>query len=82
MRLGPMFLVGVFPLQILVNRSRWMNTVGRLWFGCAAFSAVATTAQAQTYYYYPTSVPAAPSVVNGATFALPTYVSKGPWVIR
>lgn len=61
-------------MQILMNRSRWMNTVGRFWFGCAAFSAVATTAQAQTYYYYPTSVPAAPSVVTGANFVQPTYV--------
>ena len=51
-----------------------MNTVVRLWFGCAAFSAVAMTAQAQTYYYYPTSVPAAPSVVTGANFAQPLYV--------
>jgi uncharacterized protein YkwD len=51
-----------------------MNTVVRLWFGCAAFSAVAMTAQAQTYYYYPTSVPAAPSVVTGANFAPPMYV--------
>ena len=61
-------------MQILMNRSRWMNTVVRLWFGCAAFSAVAMTAQAQTYYYYPTSVPAAPSVVTGANFAQPLYV--------
>ena len=74
MRLGPMFLVGVFPLQNHLNRSRWMNTVVRLWFGCAAFSAVTMTAQAQTYYYYPTSVPAAPSVATGANFATPVYV--------
>jgi uncharacterized protein YkwD len=46
----------------------------RFWFGCAAFSAVPMTAQAQTYYYYPTSVPAAPSVVTGANFAVPLYV--------
>jgi uncharacterized protein YkwD len=57
-----------------MNRSRWMNTVVRLWFGCAAFSAVAMTAQAQTYYYYPTTVAAAPSVVTGANFVPTTYV--------
>jgi uncharacterized protein YkwD len=51
-----------------------MNPVVRFWFGCAAFSAVSMTAQAQTYYYYPTSVPAAPSVATGANFAAPTYV--------
>jgi uncharacterized protein YkwD len=61
-------------LQIPMNRSRWMNTVVRLWFGCAAFSAVAMTAQAQTYYYYPTTVAAAPSVVTGANFVPTTYV--------
>lgn len=32
------------------------------------------TAQAQTYYYYPTTVAAAPSVVTGANFAPTTYV--------
>jgi uncharacterized protein YkwD len=63
-------------LQILMNRSRWMNTVVRFWFGCAAFSVVSMTAQAQTYYYYPTSVPAAPSVATGANFASPTYVQR------
>ncbi len=56
-------------MQNHLNRSRWMSTVVRLWFGCAAFSAVSMTAQAQTYYYYPTSVPAAPSVAPGANFA-------------
>jgi uncharacterized protein YkwD len=48
--------------------------VVRFWFGCAAFSAVSMTAQAQTHYYYPTSVPAAPSVVTGANVAVPVYV--------
>jgi uncharacterized protein YkwD len=61
-------------LQIPMNRSRWINTVVRFWFGFAAFSAVAMTAQAQTNYYYPTSVPAAPSVVTGTNAAQPVYV--------
>jgi uncharacterized protein YkwD len=61
-------------LQTLFTRSRWMNAVVRFWFGCAAFFAVAMTAQAQTYYYYPTSVPAAPSAVTGANFVRPVYV--------
>ena len=44
------------PLQITTYNSRWMNIVVRLWFGCVAFVTATVTAQAQTYYYYPTSV--------------------------
>jgi uncharacterized protein YkwD len=55
-----------------MNRSRWMNTVG-ICLGIAALATVGTTAQAQTYYYYPTTVPAAPSVPSGANVQ-PMYV--------
>jgi uncharacterized protein YkwD len=44
-----------------------MCTVVKMLFGGVVFMAASMTAQAQTYYYYPTSVPAAPSVTPGAT---------------
>ena len=39
-----------------------MSTVVKMLFGGVVFVTVSMTAHAQTYYYYPTSVPAAPSV--------------------
>ena len=38
-------------------------------FGGVVFMTASMTAQAQTYYYYPTSVPAAPSVTPGTNVA-------------
>ena len=42
-----------------------MSTVVKMLFGGLVFMTTSITAQAQTYYYYPTSVPAAPSVTPG-----------------
>jgi uncharacterized protein YkwD len=42
-----------------------MSTVVKMLFGGLVFMTASMTAQAQTYYYYPTSVPAAPSVTPG-----------------
>jgi len=53
-------------LQNTKNKSRWMSAVVRLCLGSAAFATSSLTAQAQTYYYYPTSVPVAPSLTAGA----------------
>jgi uncharacterized protein YkwD len=46
-----------------------MSTVVKMLFGGVVFMTASMTAQAQTYYYYPTSVPAAPSVTPGTTVA-------------
>jgi uncharacterized protein YkwD len=46
-----------------------MSTVVQLLFGGVVFMTASMTAQAQTYYYYPTSVPAAPSVTPGTNVA-------------
>jgi uncharacterized protein YkwD len=61
-------------LQMTKNSARWTSTVVRLWIGCVAFATVSAGAQAQTYYYYPSSVP---TVARGATVA-PTYYYAQP----
>jgi hypothetical protein len=48
-----------------------------LWIGCMAFATTPVTAQAQTYYYYPSYVTSAPTVTRGATVA-PTYYYVQP----
>jgi uncharacterized protein YkwD len=58
-------------LRVSTNTFRCMSTVVKMLFGGAVLMTVSVTAQAQTYYYYPTSVPAAPSVTPG-TNAGPT----------
>lgn len=60
-------------MQSTTNNSRWVSIMVRLCFGCATFVTASMTAQAQTYYYYPTSVPAAPSMTN----VTPTYYWRG-----
>ena len=57
-----------------MNRFCWVNAVVRMCLGFAAMATVSMTAQAQTYYYYPTSAPAAPSMATGANVAQPVYV--------
>ena len=49
----------------------WRSTVTRLCLGCAALTA-ATTARAQTYYYYPSTATSAP-VYNAGTSSAPVY---------
>ena len=73
---GPCCFWESSPLQITneplsLDEHRGQNVV---WV--RGFMAVSMTAQAQTYYYYPTSVPAAPSVNPVATVA-PTGYCKG-----
>jgi len=51
-----------------------VNSLLRLWLGCAAFTTVSMTVQGQTYYYYPTSVPAAPSATTVANVYPIAYV--------
>jgi uncharacterized protein YkwD len=60
-------------LQITINSFRWMSAVAKTLFGCAVFLAASMTAQAQTYYYYPTSAPTVPSVTPAATGAPTGY---------
>jgi uncharacterized protein YkwD len=50
-----------------------MSAAVKMLFGCAAFVTFSMTGQAQTYYYYPTSAPAAPSANPVATLAPTTY---------
>jgi uncharacterized protein YkwD len=50
-----------------------MSTVVKMLFGGVVFMTASMTAQAQTYYYYPTSVPAAPSVTPGTNVAPTGY---------
>jgi uncharacterized protein YkwD len=59
------------------NSARWTSTVVRLWIGCVAFATLSAGAQAQTYYYYPSSVTSVPTVARGATVA-PTYYYVQP----
>lgn len=49
----------------------------RFWFGCVAFLTATVTAQAQTYYYYPSSVTSGPSVTTGTTTAPGYYYRRG-----
>jgi hypothetical protein len=63
-------------MQLFINQSRWMSSVIRLCVAGAALTAVSMTAQAQTYYYYPTSVPAAPAIANVSN-VVPTYYVQG-----
>jgi uncharacterized protein YkwD len=50
-----------------------MSTVVKMLFGGVVFMTASMTAQAQTYYYYPTSVPAAASVPPGINVAPTGY---------
>jgi uncharacterized protein YkwD len=50
-----------------------MGTVVKMLFGGVVFMTASMTAQAQTYYYYPTSVPAGPSVPPGTNVAPTGY---------
>lgn len=61
----------------LTNPKSWsMNTVIALCFACLACTLASTPVQAQTYYYYPTSVPASPTVANVSNVP-PTYYVQG-----
>jgi uncharacterized protein YkwD len=59
-------------MRRLANSFGWKRTVTRLCFGFAAVATFSMTAQAQTYYYYLTSVPAALSPTNVSNVG-PTY---------
>jgi uncharacterized protein YkwD len=63
------------PLSTTHN-SRRVSHVVRLLLGCLAFTAVTVSAQGQTYYYYPSSVPATPTITTGTT-AAPAYYRRG-----
>jgi uncharacterized protein YkwD len=65
-------------LQIATNSFRCMSTVVKSLFGCVTLMTVSMTAQAQTYYYYPTSVPTIPNVVPGSTYAPARYWQRRP----
>jgi uncharacterized protein YkwD len=54
-----------------------MRTILRAWFGCVAVVSVGATTQAQTYYYYPSSVTAAPGYTTGQTTAPTYYYRRG-----
>ncbi len=60
-------------MRISTNTFRCMSTVVKILFGGMVFMTVSMTANAQTYYYYPTSVPAAPSVTLGGNVAPTGY---------
>ncbi len=60
-------------MQISTSTFRSMSTVVKMLFGGMVFMTVSMTAQAQTYYYYPTSVPTAPSVTPGSAAAPTGY---------
>jgi uncharacterized protein YkwD len=64
-------------LQIKTYNSAWMKIAVRLWFGCVAFVLATVTTQAQTYYYYPSSVTSAPGVTSGTTSAPTYYYRRG-----
>jgi uncharacterized protein YkwD len=63
-------------LQYTTHNSRWMRIVVRMGFGWLALMSAVVSAEAQTYYYYPTSVPTAPAYTTGTTVA-PTYYRRG-----
>jgi hypothetical protein len=71
-RFQPMILLGDRPLHSNTHNSGWTNAVVRVGIGCVAFMATTVAAQAQTYYYYPTSGTPAPAVTAGSNVA-PTY---------
>jgi uncharacterized protein YkwD len=52
-------------LQISIHNYRFASTVVRTLFGCGFFMCLSMPARAQTYYYYPASAPAAPTVTPG-----------------
>ena len=54
-----------------------MKFAFRLVYGCVAFVSATVTAQAQTYYYYPSSGPSAPGVTAGTTTAPTYYYRRG-----
>jgi uncharacterized protein YkwD len=54
-----------------------VSQVVRSLFGCLAFAAVAASAQGQTYYYYPSSVPTTATVTTGTTNVAPAYYRRG-----
>ena len=56
-------------MQITIHNSRFVSTVVKTLFGCGFFLCVSMPARAQTYYYYPASVPATPTVTTGTTMA-------------
>ena len=60
-----------------IHNSTGMRTMLRVWFGCVAVVSVGATTQAQTYYYYPSSVANAPTVTNGQTTAPTYYYRRG-----
>jgi uncharacterized protein YkwD len=68
-------------LRNTTHSSSWTNSVVRLSIGCVAFVSATATAQAQTYYYYPSSGTAAPGVTTGTTTA-PTYYYRKGWFGR
>lgn len=80
-RFWPMSLVGDRPLQTRSHNSGWMNTVVRVGIGCVAFVATTVVAEAQTYYYYPTSGTSAPTVTSDST-STPTYYYRRGWFGR
>jgi uncharacterized protein YkwD len=59
------------------HNSRCVSQVVRSLFGCLAFVAVAASAQGQTYYYYPSSVPTTPTVTTGTTTVAPAHYRRG-----
>ena len=63
-------------MQHFTSKFRWTGAVIWLCWACVAFTTAPMTVQAQTYYYYPTSVPAAPSVSNVSNGA-PIYYVQG-----
>jgi uncharacterized protein YkwD len=71
---GPCGILGVSPLEITWNSSRFMNSVAKALFGFAVLIGLSTTGHAQTYYYYPTAAPAAETVTSAANAAPTSYV--------
>jgi uncharacterized protein YkwD len=73
-RLGLMFYNGDCPLQITNTRFRSLGAVAKTVFGLVVTFSLSTATRAQTYYYYPASVPAAPSVTPMRTVTPTGYV--------
>ncbi len=60
-------------MQFTTHNSTSTTTAARVLFGCVAFAALSLSAQSQTYYYYPTSVPAAADANPAASVAQTGY---------
>jgi hypothetical protein len=67
----------VCTLQYTTHHSRCLRIVVRVGLGWLSLLTVAESAKAQTYYYYPPSVPQTPTVSAGATTVAPTYYRRG-----